>query len=621
MKRIFLLTLISFLIGLNCSAQEYLSSFSSEKKSVDENKVLRNRNTVVSLPFYDDFRESKVTPDASKWQNKDVLINSGFSSYPVNHNTATFDILDETGKVYSYASSSPFIADSLISNPISLNGLSPSDSVYFSFYYQPQGNGDAPESTDSLVLMMAHRSDSSIVWNHVWSSEGMTLDSFLIKNDNQYFKHVLIPITKEEYFKDELIVLFYNYASIPSSMYPNDRSNVDNWNIDFIYMDKNRSYNDNSFPFVTFSEKSPSLLKRYQTMPYRQYIANPTAAIATDIDIFVSNMDSVKAKAQYICQIENMTSEWTFEHKSDMFDIEPYTTNGVLKENVSFKNFLFDMDEKKDTVSYLITHIINVEESSSEIKGDTLHGIQSFRNYYAYDDGTPEKGYGVVPGESCFATQYNISVSDTLCGVYLLFNRTLNDANYDFFDIVVWNDNHGEPGNEFYRLKNQRPIWDDEEIYKFAYYPFDKILKVNGTIYIGIMQHSKESINIGFDTSNDNSQYNFYDVGYGWKNSDMKGSLMMRPALGNNYVIKEEMKTSENRLSLYPNPSKNEINISELDAESCSEVMIFDMTGRMMKHFTNNVKLDVTDLPNGIYMMRVITKDGDRYTEKFMISK
>ena len=135
------------------------------------------------------------------------------------------------------------------------------------------------------------------------------------------------------------------------------------------------------------------------------------------------------------------------------------------------------------------------------------------------------------------------------------------------------------------------------------------------------MQHSKESINIGFDTSNDNSQYNFYDVGYGWKNSDMKGSLMMRPALGRNYVIKEEMKTSENRLSLYPNPSKNEINISELDAESCSEVMIFDMTGRMMKHFTNNVKLDVTDLPNGIYMMRVITKDGDRYTEKFMISK
>lgn len=45
------------------------------------------------------------------------------------------------------------------------------------------------------------------------------------------------------------------------------------------------------------------------------------------------------------------------------------------------------------------------------------------------------------------------------------------------------------------------------------------------------------------------------------------------------------------------------------------------MTGRMMKHFSNNVKLDVTDLPNGIYMMRVITKDGERYTEKFMISK
>ena len=266
------------------------------------------------------------------------------------------------------------------------------------------------------------------------------------------------------------------------------------------------------------------------------------------------------------------------------------------------------MNDDVDTATYLITNIINVDESVSNAKGDTLYAVQTFRNYYAYDDGTPERGYGVVPGESCFASQFSVSKSDTLCGVYLLFNRTHKDANYDFFDIVVWNDNNGKPGNETYRLKNQRPIWDDEEIYKFAYYPFDKILKVNGTIYVGIMQHDKESINIGFDTSKDNSQYNFYDVGYGWENSNMKGSLMIRPALGSDMTnIKEEKVTQNTRLGLHPNPSKNVIKISELEEDSCKEIMIFDMTGRLMKYFTNNISLDVSDLPNGLYMMRVVT--------------
>ena len=85
--------------------------------------------------------------------------------------------------------------------------------------------------------------------------------------------------------------------------------------------------------------------------------------------------------------------------------------------------------------------------------------------------------------------------------------------------------------------------------------------------------------------------------------------------------IKEENIAQKTRLGLHPNPSKNVVNISELEAESCGEIMIFDMTGRLMKHFTNDVNLDVSDLPNGLYMMRVVTEEGKRYTEKFMISR
>ncbi|MBO5958029.1 MAG: T9SS type A sorting domain-containing protein [Bacteroidales bacterium] len=617
--------IIIFLIGLNCSAQEYLSGFSHEAKSVGES--LRNRNNVVQLPFFDDFTETDVYTDAAKWQNNNVLVNSGFPLFPTNYNAATLDILDMTGKVYSHASSSPFIADSLISNPISLKELTPADSVYFSFCYQPQGNGDAPEAADSLVLMFACKTDTTLVWNHIWSTEGVTLDSFLLANDGNYFRQVMIPVVDEKYFGNDIVILFYNYGSVPSTMYPNDRSNVDNWNIDFVYLDKNRKAENTSFPLVTFSEKSPSLLNRYQSMPYRQYVSNPTVAIATEYNMYIANLDSTSARIKYSMHVENVVSGWTYNYNSKWSSLSPLAKNGFQNcegDNSTqacprLKNFLFDMEEKADTALYQITHIITVDDTVSLAKGDTLYGLQSFENFYSYDDGTPERGYGVVPGESCFASQFGISMPDTLCGVYLLFNRTHKDANYDFFDIVVWNNNNGKPGNEIYRLKNQRPEWDEEDIYKFAYYPFDKILKVNGTIYVGIMQHDKETINIGFDTSNDNSQYNFYDVGYGWENSSMKGSLMIRPVLGGDYDLPEE--TPQNsRLRLFPNPSRDVINIGDLDAETCKEIMIFDMTGRLMKHFSNELSLDVNDLPTGLYMMRVVS-DSKVYTEKFMISR
>lgn len=280
------------------------------------------------------------------------------------------------------------------------------------------------------------------------------------------------------------------------------------------------------------------------------------------------------------------------------------------------------MNSSLDSASFLITHIITVDDEDSNAKGDTLYGKQGFYNYYAYDDGIPEKGYGVAPRNSYLASQFSISVPDTLQGVQILFNRTFKDANYDFFDIVVWNDNNGKPGNEIYRLKNQRPIWDDESKYKFSYYEFDKVLRVNGIIYVGIMQQSSETINVGFDTSIDNHQYNFYESGSGWQNSIMPGSLMIRPIVGGNYYLNtDEIYAEKQSLTLYPNPASDIVKIEGDLADKCNSVMIFDMTGRMLQHYNDAENIYVGDLQNGLYMMRVITDDGRCYTEKFIINK
>lgn len=689
---------------LLCNAgfsQEYLTGFSFENHIHENTTTTRNKQS-LTLPFFDDFSDTKVFPNQKKWQNRNVFVNDGFPLFPTNYQAATFDVLDKKGSVYSNGSSNAFIADSLISMPIRLedeNGerLSPADSVYLSFYFQPQGNGDAPESHDSLVLRFGYVIDtfrieydsvmvgemlnymqvdtinigdilyhnytsscdldmytlaerqytsadsmvwvnipcdtvfySETIWNHVWSTPGMSLDSLLLTNNNHYFKQVMIPIVNEKYFENDLIILFYNYGSLPTTMYPNDRSNGDIWNVDFIYLNKDRNYKDTSYPMVTFSQRSPSLLKRYQSMPYRQYKNNPTAAIATDYEMFIANLDSVSSRIQYKCHIEKITSEWHFDYTSKWCNLSPFNNGGFQNCNGDnatqacphLTNFLFDMDPSSDSATYLITHIITTDNETSAVQGDTLYGTQGFYNYYSYDDGTPEKGYGVVPDDSYFASQFSISMMDTLSGVQLLFNKTYNDANYDFFDIVVWNDNNGKPGNEIYRIKNQRPKWDEEHIYKFGYYPFDKIVKVNGIIYVGIMQHSQESINIGFDTSIDNSQYNFYDSGDGWQNSMMHGSLMIRPIVGGKYYIgTEEILAENNVITIYPNPANDYISIAGLDINNCDDISIFDVTGRMIKHCNNETNINTCNLNNGLYLLRIITKDGKYYNEKFMISR
>ena len=61
-------------------------------------------------------------------------------------------------------------------------------------------------------------------------------------------------------------------------------------------------------------------------------------------------------------------------------------------------------------------------------------------------------------------------------------------------------------------------------------------------------------------------------------------------------------------LSLYPNPVKNVLNISA-NLEGKTEVKVIDMSGRTVKHFVasgqSEMRLNVSDLPNGMYFIRV----------------
>lgn len=585
--------------------------------------ALVSAQAVQTLPFYDDFSGSNIYPDTTKWMDRNAYINSGFPLNPVTRNAATLDVLDGQGKVYDYAISNPFIAEYLSSNAIRLDSvfeptpkaLTPADSLYFSFFYQPQGNGNPPENPDSLVLEFGFIEELDTIWNHVWSTPGRTLSQFLQENDNNFFKQVMIPITDPKYFTSSFFFRFYNYASIVSQSQPNSRSNEDNWNIDVVYLNYDRSIHDTSYPKICFTGQAPSFLNRYQSMPYKHYRANPTASIAENPLLHFSNLDNQNHTLKYSYTVEQVNGAQSYTYvNDDPIEIdsatycEPYNTT-VYK--------LFAIDYDRDTTSFIIRHYIS-DSTVNPPMVDSLVYTQGFYNYFAYDDGTPELGYGVEPIGGAFAVRFDLNELDTLRGVQILFNHTLNDANNNYFDIVVWKDNDGKPGDEVYRLTNRKPRWEDN-IYQFSYYKFDRLVKLNGTFYIGIVQQSSGLINIGFDSSRDNSQYNFYNDDGSWHQSLMAGSIMLRPVVGGDYYIDVDEIPATPQVRVYPNPASSTIHIDGLD--NGATVNLYDITGRMLTHSTFTGELSVSQLSNGLYLLNITTTDGIVISKKIMVNQ
>lgn len=691
---------ISFM-ACHTQAQELLTGFLREAPTTQRSQVDMTR----TLPFLDDFAHSSLYPDTTKWTDRNVLINDGFPFCPPNRNGATLDVLDAQGKVYGYAISNPFIAEYLTSVRIRLDSvfeptpraLTPADSLYFSFYYQPQGNGMAPEAHDSLVLQFGTTTEhqeflfldyqnysiadifaemqvdtlfpgdtvwasvgclpgmftiitdtltpmaqgsiavpcdsvfttvADTTWYNVWSAPGQTLQAFMAENDGKPFKQVMIPINDLKYFQSNFYFRFYNYASIVNSSLPSNRSNEDNWNIDFVYLDMNRTAFDGSYPMLTFSGKRPSFLQRYQAMPYRQYRVNPSSATKENLQLDIANLDKVEHEAIYYYTVKKIGGGQSFGRNLDAVTIAPYQEIGFLNcpetgesPACPYVQELFDLSMNYDSVSYEIKHYV-YDSTCNPPLVDSLVYRQGLYNYYAYDDGVAEMGYGVEPANGKFAVKYELAEFDTIRGVQLLFNRTLNDANLKYFDIVIWKDENGHPGNEIYRLSNQRPRWEDQP-YRFSYYPFKENVLLSGVFYIGLVQQSNGIINIGFDASIDNSQYNFFNVNGSWQQSEKAGSLMIRPVVGSSYFIglDEQVGNVSSPLMLYPNPASNTLYLKLNEGISISKVYVYDLLGRIVYQDDETYTITVGNMPDGLYFMSVITSEGYRINQKFIIKK
>jgi hypothetical protein len=457
----------------------------------------------------------------------------------------------------------------------------------------------------------------------------MSLESF-VDSTGRYFQQVLIPITDTNFFSHLFQFRFYNYATITDHLYPQKRSNVDQWSVDFVYLNYNRNRHDTTYRALGFSGRPPSFLRRYESMPYRQYRSDPTNAIRQEFEVLITNMDGIERNTRYLYEVDQVSGNQFFRYDGGSCNLPPVGSFGFqncisgcgaahacppVKE-------LFSLDYDRDTTSYMITHYIS-DSTGGVVLVDSMKYRQGFYNYFAYDDGTPELGYGLEPARGSLAYQFRLVIPDTLTGVQMYFNRTVNNANDRFFDIVVWSDNNGKPGAELYRQLRQRPVWSDN-IYQLHLYEFDEPVVLNGVFYVGFQQEQGGSLNLGWDVVNNSGQYIFFNVDGTWQPSDYEGSLMLRPVLGSPILIglDEISATKEPRLRVFPNPAQSVITIEVYGHKQWmpAEIMISDITGRVVAHEKFNKQHSIAMLPPGVYILKVMDNDGMQLVTKIIKS-
>lgn len=70
--------------------------------------------------------------------------------------------------------------------------------------------------------------------------------------------------------------------------------------------------------------------------------------------------------------------------------------------------------------------------------------------------------------------------------------------------------------------------------------------------------------------------------------------------------------------SIYPNPTQNTIQLAGLDTHPDTKIFIYSMLGKKLieQSFSTNI-INVSELPNGLYLLQVTDKNGISMTQKF----
>jgi hypothetical protein len=545
--------------------------------------VFKSAGDTIDLPITDDFSNKSTRPNPAYWADDYVLISNTIPLGVKSIGAAVFDGTNEFGFPYNIKKNgSDSIADYLTSHYIRFNN--PPNNLMLSFLYQRGGNGETPEIEDSLVVEFWSPIDST--WNQVWGAKGT--------GSATPFQAAAIPVDSNIYLNDGFRFRLGAYGA---------RNGVfDIWNIDYVELDVNRNLSDTIVNEPAFVRQAPYLTGTFTHLPwfhysdaqllndltftYRRNGPIPAGGWSLNLGKYVLEKDGSQIKDRLTVPVVTV-----LDHDNDLdfsVPLQPVNSGAITGEFELFMRTWFD-----GTAEGLRSN-------------DTVERTIPFRNYYAFDDGTAERAYGILNQVNArLAIEFEPLQPDTLKGIYINFAHAGVDATEEKFRIAIWNYDNGEPG---------LPIFVSDSLYEpqYPYYhngfiPFDldTSIFIPGRVFIGIIQPSVTALHMGLDLNTPNSTLKFYGDGLTWYQSLVPGTVMFRPYFQYtpfDFSI-DETELLESRV--YPNPASDWL-VIETAFETASWQLI-NTLGQVVAAGKER-EIMVSHLPRGLYILQISSR-------------
>ena len=533
------------------------------------------------------------------WLDNYAYRNDRYAVDPRSLGVVTFDGLDENGYPYAIGSSLTNTADYLHSKPLDLSPYTATDSLYFSFLFQPQGYGDVPEATDSLILEFYAKDLDQWIW--IWSMSGDTLKPFEV---------VHIPVLNAQFFEKGFQFRFRNYGALSGSL--------DHFHIDYVHLRAQSDIADTLFKDFAWVYPLNTLLDTYTSVPWDHYKASTTNRMSDAVSVTIhngsanaeNNSTAGQISYSYNGNVAGAGGLPGFILSNGELNYAPQTTYNSAHDMtpIPFANN-FSGDEQAFRVKGTIA-----AQFPNLALNDTTGFYQGFSNYYSYDDGSAEAAFGPTGTQARLAIQFDAYEADSLLGVAFHFVPSVIDVSSKLFLLSVWSNENGHPGQLLYEddvFFPRSPIYgNDRNVFVNYYFTDTQKVSVPSSFFIGWRQLDQERLNLGLDRNIDHSDKVQYSVdgGFTWYTSPFEGSAMLRPIFSTALDASLGIDTPLSEIptwSCYPNPSSGEVHVVVPQQFENHIIQIINLQGQVVGQ-ANGLLIDTEALTDGIYMLNCL---------------
>jgi len=544
----------------------------------------------LQLPFFEDFSQSKNgQSDPKKWiSNTGAFINNHFAQNAPSYNFATFDGIKNTGEPYNFISpTASGIADVLTSQRLDLSGGSSADKIFMSFYWQAQGLGEQPDPDEDFLELQFK--DNLGEWRTVWKQNG---------TQSTDFQYVIFKVENTDFFHKNFQFRFQSHNRL-SGLY-------DVWNVDYIYIHRNRAESERFILDIAASQQPQSYLKRYQAMPIKQFFANEKNETTDTIRSVANNLFDQFNVISYDVLLKDLVKGDSLGLLQDTIDI--------IEGREKFKLFGLPLDTlPKGRQKMILEYTFRLNTGTNNQKdldlkiNDTIRQQTILDNFYAYDDGSAEYGVSLSQKFGKLAYRFELNVADILSEIAIGFVPLGINLNGETFNLYIWKKISSDltKQKDSLLLIQNVPLEYIQKPNALTRIKLNKNIPLDGEFFVGIEQLTEKDLTLGFDRNNDSGQEIFYNVANRWeKNQKLKGSLLLRPIFAANQVTAIEKEQKFLDVKVYPNPTNGQLRIDG----KIKKARIFDLNGQLIleKSFDlyENKELFL-DQKSGIYFLHL----------------